>query len=126
MFTLPSPARPRRRPARRRRCRPQLEQLEARDLPAVTFGPGSSPPAPPDSPANATLAQATPWPLGPSGTAEVPTAVGDSPAGAADVDFYSLTLGGASHVRLQVRGDGSNTSLQSVLTLYGPDPTTAL
>src|SRR5262249_53503862 len=52
--------------------------------------------------------------------------VGDGPAGAADVDFYALTLTAPSHGNLRVSGDGSTASLKSILTLYGSDPTTAL
>jgi hypothetical protein len=114
----------RRRSPRRRRWCPCLEQLEARDLPAVNFGTGSLLPA--ESPVNDTLDQAVPLTLGTSGVTEVQAAVGDSPAGAADVDFYSLTLAQTSHVTLNVHGDGSAASLQSILTLYGADPTATL
>src|SRR5262245_52252449 len=122
MSILPSPSSARRRRACRSRSRLQLEQLEARDLPAITFGTNSSL-LPAESPVNDTLDQATPLTLGTDGTAQVSAVVGDSPAGAADVDFYSFTLSESSHVNLTVHGDGSASSVTGILSLYGADPT---
>src|SRR5262245_10274958 len=122
MFTSSSLRSQRSRWPRPRRWRPVLEQLETRDLPAITF----STLLPAESPVNDTLDQATPLALGTTGTAEVQAVVGDSPAGAADVDFYALNLAAPSQVNFRVSGDGGSAPLKSILTLYGPDPTVAL
>jgi hypothetical protein len=49
-------------------------------------------------------------------------AIGDSPAGAADVDWFQFTLSAAAHVDLSVQHQLDGSPLASVLTLYNSDP----
>src|SRR5262249_34230367 len=57
-----------------------------------------------------------------AGQAGVVGAVGNSPAGAADVDWYQFTLTAAAHVHLATIDQGTGSTLVSVLGLYNTDP----
>src|SRR5207244_10771624 len=98
---LPRP-RFRNRKIRRATRRPHFECLETRTLPSTTAWPGFANPVT-EAPAHATVDQAQD--LGDLTTAtnqqlQVVGRIGDGPAGAAEVDWYSFTLDSASHVSL--------------------------
>ncbi len=54
--------------------------------------------------------------------AQVDGTIGNGPAGAADVDWYSFTLDGPAAVNLDLHPQGSSDPLDGVLSLYDNDP----
>src|SRR5262249_2671369 len=99
---MPVPSRARSRQHRRvRQFRPPgIEQLEARTVTTVATWPGLINPRPEAEP-NDTLDLSLKYPLGDlstSGRADVVGTIGNSPAGAADVDWFSFTLSRAAEV----------------------------
>jgi len=112
---MPAPLltlRRRRRPS----FRPRLEPLESRDL---LSGAGVMPV--PETEPNDTLAQAQPLgPLDNLTATPIVGVIGNSPAGAADVDWYQFTVTAATHVTLSAASDSAN--LNPVLSLYDTDP----
>ncbi len=108
-----------RRPARPRRL--YFEELEPRDVPAVTSWPGLTHPVV-EAEGNDTLNLAND--LGSAtGRLEAVGTVGSGAAGAADVDWYKFTLTRAATVRLTTLDRQGGSALVSVLGLYGRNPT---
>src|SRR5262245_63888095 len=87
----------------------RLEELEGRDLLSVS---GAA--VLPSDPADTLLGAVNLGGLAPTTPLKVAGMIGDSPAGGADVDWYSFTLGTASPVTM--------TSTGGVLSLYNNDP----
>jgi methionine-rich copper-binding protein CopC len=108
----------------RRSARPRrlyFEELEPRDVPAVTSWPGLTHPVV-EAEGNDTLNLAND--LGSaSGRLEAVGTVGTGAAGAADVDWYKFTLTQAATVRLTTLDRQGGSALVSVLGLYGRNPT---
>lgn len=114
------PRRSRLRPSRF--ARPFFEELESRALPATVPWPGLSNPIV-EAEGNDTLNLAND--LGSAsatGRLEAVGTIGDSPAGAADVDWFKFTLTSAATVRLRTLNEGADTDQVSVLGLYGSNP----
>src|SRR4051794_14437581 len=106
------------RPARRRRraVRLALEPLELRALPSG--GPGLPEPPPDD-----TLDQAQDLgTLVVGGSAEKSGVIGDSPAGAADVDWYQLALDQPARLALRAVSATGAAAAPVVVSLYDSDP----
>jgi hypothetical protein len=105
-------ARPKARPGLR------LERLEARDLPAAPAGLVSLLGAldPGDTLDRAQLLDLSGGPVG------VRAALGDSPAGASDVDWYSFTLAAPAHVSLSTLDPSQGGTAPCVLSLYNSTP----
>jgi hypothetical protein len=96
------------------RCLPSCEELEPRQL--LSAGP-----FPAEDPVDDTLVQARDLGSQQPGEVQVTGIIGDSPAGAADVDFFQFSPDETAWVHLSVAGTGADT-FQGVLSLYAPDP----
>jgi hypothetical protein len=117
------PRRSPRRPSRTgRRLRFALEELEPRCLlSGGPWPPGFQPL--PESGTNETLDRAQDLQLlNAGGQVGATGTIGASPAGAADVDFYQFTLGGAARVHLETLDVPQGRHLSAVLSLYNADP----
>ncbi len=99
----------------------RCEGLETRFLPSAVAWPGTAPPAP-ERPVDDTLDQAHDLGTLDGGRAEAVGAVGDSPAGAADVDWYQFELAAPAHVRVVLHGRPGDVPLTGALSLYNSDP----
>jgi hypothetical protein len=115
---------PRRRSPRRRSlqvARLRVESLEARCV-LSTSGLNSLAGSQPEVEPNDTVDQAQL--LGDLSTlpaTSVVGSIGNSPAAAADVDWYSFTLDGPAHVSLDLQNRGKGAPLDGVLSLYNND-----
>src|SRR5690348_5003426 len=103
------------RPGRRRSARPCLEPLEPRRVLAAALA------APPVAEIEVidTLTHAQPLDDPTAGISVLGT-LGNSPAGKADVDWYSFTLNAPTQVSLRLAG--SAAPVNGVLSLYNSDP----
>ena len=112
----------RRRTVRRSRAsyRPFLEQLETRDLPSASGAVllSSVPEIEPNDTLN--LAQQL-GALNNSAATPVSGQIGNGPAGAADVDWFTFSVAAPTHVHLSATADDS-AGLDAVIGLYNTDP----
>ncbi len=116
--------RPSRRPRRRQiTARLGVEALECRNLLAAPTVTGSVPTVLEHEPNDVASQAQDLGVLGGSVPAAAATGVvGNGPAGAADVDWYSFTLTAASRVRVATLDSQTGSHLVSVLSLYNSDP----
>jgi hypothetical protein len=95
--------------------------LEVRTLLTGPFG--ANPPQPlPETEPNDVITQAQDLGTLDVLPAAVAGSVGNSPAGAADVDWYQFELAGPAHVTLGTQGGPAGSALVSALGLYESDP----
>ena len=98
-----------------------IESLEARCLPSVTGWPGLLGPVL-DAEGNSTLDLAQDLGnLSITGRGEAAGTIGDSPEGAADVDWYTFSLDAPALVTLTTLNQDGGSEQRSVLSLYNRD-----
>jgi len=100
----------------------RLEGLETRQLLAVSpLAMGATPIMEVEPNDTLDLAQCL-GDLSGSSSADVLGTIGNGPAGAADVDWYSFTLDRAASVHLDVNSQSTSPDFHGVLSLYNSDP----